>query len=419
MPSANIATDGMHHQHLSIEAGYVPSTTMALDNYVKRWLKTKSCHSVYAQLNIQNATSQGADYNHDYHNPTLSVGLRLNLNHGVTMHREADPAWGQLVPVDYDSRLGNIVTLYGKFSRPLWQHKRWQWSYYLGTGIGYSHTKYNTVDCIDNEFIGSHWNIYFTTGTFLSYRLSPMLSVKGGIDFSHHSNGALYRPNKGFNSVGPFISLESDLGSDPTQTTKNGTASTNNQTTSSCALPSASFRKYWFMELSVGGGAKTLLEDWQLTQFHTSPEDPNYRTSKFSVYGAFSLQADVLYRYARRWASGLGVDLFYGDYANHIAWLDAKEGYTQEPHSPWSIGIAFKHEVFYGNLSARMGFGYYLYRHMGVKAQETEKPYYERIGLFYTFPKLGGIAIGFNVNAHATKADFTELEIAIPFKLVR
>lgn len=404
--------DREHKQRLSVEAGYAPGTALALDNYVKRWLKTKHCHSVYAQINVQAPKFQGDDYNQDYNDPTLSLGLRLNLNHGVTMHRQADASWDQLVPVDYDSQLGNIITLYGKFSRPLWQNRHWQWSYYLGTGIGYSHTKYNTENCIDNEFIGSHWNIFFTAGTFLSYRITPSLSVKGGIDFSHHSNGALYRPNKGFNSFGPFIALESYLSNEKCLSEDNKTSSA-----SSALISSSMFHRYWFMEFSVGGGAKTLLEDWQHTQFHTNPTDPNYRTSKFSVYGAFSLQTDIMYRYARRWASGLGVDVFYGDYANHVARMDAANGYTQEPHSPWSVGIAMKHEVYYGNLSARMGIGYYLYRHMGIEAQTLEKPYYERIGLFYTFHKWNDIAIGFNVNAHATKADFTELEISIPVKL--
>ncbi len=410
--STSTIMDKEHKQRLSVEAGYAPGAALALDNYVKRWLKTKHCHSVYAQINIQSPKSQGDDYNQDYNDPTLSLGLRVNLNHGVTMHRLSDTAWGQLVPVDYDSQLGNIITLYGKFSRPLWKNQHWQWSYYLGTGLGYSHTKYNTTDCIDNEFIGSHWNIFFTAGTFLSYRITPNLNIKGGIDFSHHSNGALYRPNKGFNSFGPFIALESNLGNSKQQEGDKGATEAESHSAST-----SSFQRYWFLELSVGGGAKTLLEDWQLTQFHTNPSDPNYRTSKFSVYGAFSLQTDVMYRYARRWASGLGVDVFYGDYANRIAHLDAANGYTQEPHSPWSVGIAMKHEVYYGNLSARMGVGYYLYRHMGVEAKTIEKPYYERIGLFYTFHKWNCIAIGFNVNAHATKADFTEIELSIPFKL--
>ena len=52
------------------------------------------------------------------------------------MHR--DEPWGEARPVDYTSKLGNILTLYSTFNRPLYRSRRWQWGYYLGTGIGYT-----------------------------------------------------------------------------------------------------------------------------------------------------------------------------------------------------------------------------------------------------------------------------------------
>ena len=63
------------------------------------------------------------------------------------------------------------------------------------------------------------------------------------------------------------------------------------------------------------------------------------------------------------------------------------------------------------------GIGYYLFRHMGHGARELEKPYYERIGLHYLLPGLGGVSLGFSINAHATKADFTELQLSVPVRL--
>lgn len=180
-------------------------------------------------------------------------------------------------------------------------------------------------------------------------------------------------------------------------------------------FPSA-FRKQMYLEMSLGLGAKTLLEDWKKTQFHTSLDAPEYRTEKFNLYAAFSFQADLMYRYARRWASGIGMDAFYGCYSNHLKELDNADGFD-EGHSPWSLGIAAKHEVFYGNLSLRLGLGYYLFRKMGHSANEIEKPYYERVGLHYSFPALNGLAIGFNINAHLTKADFTEIQISYPIRL--
>ena len=112
----------------------------------------------------------------------------------------------------------------------------------------------------------------------------------------------------------------------------------------------------------------------------------------------------------------MGIDWFYGTYASHIADLDAQQGNVAK-HSPWSLGIAAKHEVFYHRLSLGLSFGWYLHRQMGYNALFNESRYYERIGLHYSFPVLGGLKAGINVKAHQTKADLTELVVAIPVRL--
>ncbi|MBQ9570113.1 MAG: hypothetical protein IJR30_01905, partial [Prevotella sp.] len=55
-----------------------------------------------------------------------------------------------------------------------------------------------------------------------------------------------------------------------------------------------------------------------------------------------------------------------------------------------------------------------LHRKMGELARQQEKSYYERIGINYVIPGLGGIKIGAHVKAHLTKADLTELVISVP-----
>ena len=60
---------------------------------------------------------------------------------------------GEAQPVDYTSKLGNFLTLYGTFNRPLYRSKHWQWGYYLGTGVGYTSLKYNQKNNIDNEYM--------------------------------------------------------------------------------------------------------------------------------------------------------------------------------------------------------------------------------------------------------------------------
>ena len=54
---------------------------------------------------------------------------------------------------------------------------------------------------------------------------------------------------------------------------------------------------------------------------------------------------------------------------------------------------------------------------MGRFAKDVEKPYYERVGVSYCFDKLGGMRLGFNIKAHFTKADYTELLLTMPIRL--
>lgn len=213
------------------------------------------------------------------------------------MRRYADPDWGQLQPVDFDTKLGNTVSLYLKFSRPLIRTSRFEVGYSLASGLGYSHHKYNKDTDPDNEFIGSRWLIYFATSIYASWRFADDWALKGAVDFYHHSNGALNRPNKGSNTLGPSFGVvympyyEHILNCNEN-------------------FIKPPFKKYFYLNFTAGIGGKVLHENWQLTQFNTAPYSQGYRTGRFHFYTAYSFQADCMYRYARRWASGLGADLF-------------------------------------------------------------------------------------------------------------
>ena len=89
---------------------------------------------VGAELNFAPSTDDDGTTD-DYNRPQFGVGVMLSLNHGVTMRRTPDAAWGQAEMVDYDSRLGNMATLYGSFLRPILRQGRWQVDYTLRTGI--------------------------------------------------------------------------------------------------------------------------------------------------------------------------------------------------------------------------------------------------------------------------------------------
>ena len=390
-------------KHWGADVEYVSGKAIVMDEYQKKWMKGKDNHTIGIRANYTPLPCDSDSFAAEYDYPTLSIGLRYSINNGITMHRSTDRYWPLIIPVDYDSKLGNIITLYGKFSRPLYRSSKWELDYSLAVGVGYSKNKYNTYNAIDNELIGSRWLIYFGAGLNATYRFTPQWGIKAGLEFYHHSNGALNRPNKGANIFGPSVALCYQPYAE--EVTKNRHTFT-----------PVGFERYWYMNITAGLGGKTMLEDWIHTQFETAPNESDYRTDRFNSYAAYSLQTDIMYRYARRWASGVGIDLFYGTYSSHIKEMDELKG-RHTKHSPWSIGIAAKHEVYYHNLSLAMSIGYYMFREMGHNAKANEKRYYERIGVHYTFPSLGGLTIGGNVKAHLTKADLTEFVVSYPIKL--
>lgn len=383
-----------------------PSWQMAMDKRVKQWLRKKQTFTIAAELHHMALPTDNDAFASDFGYPTITAGVRYAVNNQVRMHLQRYAELnGESVDVTapYESRLGNTISAYAAFARPLLRTPHWEADYALNIGLGYSHLKYNPHNDIDNELIGAHVLIYFGAGLHLTYHPVPEWGVRAGLEFVHHSNGALNRPNKGSNAVGPTLGIVY---------TPYYEAVSNHP-----LRLRPDFEKQWLLNFTLGVGAKTLLEDWNITQYHLPADDPDYATEHFRLYAAYSLQADVMRRYARRWASGVGLDLYYGTYYKRSREVDHFYNFMGEKYSPWSVGLALKHNVYYHNWSANMAFGFYLFRRMGREMTASETPYYERIGVHYHFPRLGGLSVGANVHAHLGKANFTELAVGMPITL--
>ena len=118
-----------------------------------------------------------------------------------------------------------------------------------------------------------------------------------------------------------------------------------------------------------------------------------------------------MFRYALRYASGIGFDALYEP--NNLDVETQKLGKRPE-QVMWSFGLAAKHEVYFRRLSMQMAIGYYLNRPFNEYSNTDEEyPFYERIGLRYNLPILKDcISVGYTVYAHLTKAYGTELVIS-------
>ncbi len=399
----SVAGDSLQWKHWCGAVSVLPGRVLVMDRYQGMWQKGKSNMAAGVEVGYTPLPADSDAFARDYDYPTVSLGLRYHWNHGVTMHRSQEYVGGTFQEADYDSRMGNAVSLYGTFSRPFFRNRHWTADYSLSFGTTYSPRKYNKENNVDNVLIGSRWLIYFGAGLHLAWHMADNWGLRAGLDYYHHSNGALNRPNKGANFVAPSLGVVYMPYYDEVTDGKK-------------RMPNRVFKPYWYWNLTAAAGAKTMEEDWKKTQYRTQAGQTDYRTEHFKLYAAYAFSADVMCRYRRRWASGLGVDVFYGTYASHVKQMDEEDGYDVK-HSPWSVGIAAKHEVFWHQFSLSMALGVYVYRHMGRLADTLEKPYYERVGLHYTFRRLGGLQLGVNVKAHYLKADYTEVSLGWPIRL--
>lgn len=113
----------------------VPGKVLALDRWARNEVVTNDTWALAGELRYTPQPGDDDSFAEDYGYPTFSVGFRYSFNHGTKLTR---------VEKDYYSVLGNVATVYGKFSRPILRTHGFELAYYLGTGVGYSHRKYDT-----------------------------------------------------------------------------------------------------------------------------------------------------------------------------------------------------------------------------------------------------------------------------------
>ena len=106
-------------------------------------------------------------------------------------------------------QLGNPVAFYlfqGARISSLapWLSLYYEWNFGLSAGWKPYDSYYNSY----NTMIGSKVNAYINANFYLSWRLSPRVSLLSGLTVSHFSNGNTKIPNAGLNTIGGNIGLE-------------------------------------------------------------------------------------------------------------------------------------------------------------------------------------------------------------------
>ena len=389
-----------------IEAGYGRGNVLKFDQWlIDDGLKDQKTQNFKLGYIYQTNAEEDCAYAADYNYPAFTFGLmvadlnriRLRYNpHGTR-------------PIGYDSRCGTSYVAYASFRRAFFRTESgWSADYTLGNGIGYNSHIYDRFKNVDNVLFGSHLSVYFNVAFALNYRYRQC-EFFAGTEFHHLSNGGIIRPNKGANILGvgggmryylqPYDSISFERKRMPFE------------------------EKRLYLNVAYASGIRGAQGEWlydanNYIWKNNDVDNIKYGKDGYQMCYYHVVSTDLMCRYARRYASGIGLDILYEPYNCDIE--TQKQGVRPE-EVKWSFGIAAKHEVYFRRLSMQMAIGWYLSRPFNEYSNTTEEyPYYERVGIRYNLPVWNNsVSVGYNIYAHLTKAYGTELVIDCKLPMIK
>lgn len=389
----------------AIEAGYGKGEALKFDQWLNKegGLKEGASQSFWAAYLYQTHADEQCAYASDYNYPAFTFGFLVADFNKVRLRY--NPRGTR--PIDYDSRCGTSYVLYASIRRAFFRtHSGWSADYRFGNGIGYNTHIYDRHTNVDNVMFGSRLSVYFDVAFALNYRYRQCEWFVGP-EFRHLSNGGIIRPNKGINKAGIEAGMRYYLQPYDSISFKRN------------HIPFEEKRLY--LNIAYASGLRGSQGEWlyDANNYIWSKNDVDnikYGKDGYTLCHYHQISTDLMYRYARRYASGIGLDVLYEPYNTSIE-IQQKVAGERPNNVNWSFGLAAKHEVYFRRLSMQIALGWYLSRPLNDYSNTADEyPFYERVGLRYNLPILNDcISVGYNIYAHVTKAYGTEL--VIDFKL--
>ncbi len=373
-------------KHLSVE-GQVSFGNMAkVDSEVKDVLLNKNLRFFDISLNYNTLPSDSSRFASIYNYPVFGLGLSIADFSNVCLTNQ--------------SSINNIYTLYGFIDRSLIRTNQLSFGYKLSAGLSYASNPYDPIKNPDNIFVSSPLMVYIGFGLNAKYKLTNQFAIGLSVEARHFSNGRLGMPNKGINILAAGVSASYFFDTQPSVYPK--------------MQQKEEYKNHFYYHFVLGGGLQSSLEEWNL--YSVAETDPDKKKKDFKKYPKFSFSGDAMYRYSRKYGTGVGVDVFYVPHTNKLKEWDAEllNGNTSLRYNPLSIGISLNQEVFYKNASLFAAFGYYAYRELGE--QNKESRFYQRAGFRYYIPPSNNIFFGASIKAHNFRmAEYLELSVGYKF----
>ncbi|MCX7863178.1 MAG: acyloxyacyl hydrolase [Bacteroidales bacterium] len=279
------------------------------------------------------------------------------------------PYWGFGV---YHANLGNptysgkAFASYTFFEIPIISQNFYTFHFKYAFGIAYLTKNYDYLHNYYNLVIGSPLNAFVDFGLINSLRIRH-LRLAFGITYTHYSNGAITKPNLGFNI--PSLSLTIGY--------------VNNVKPFKKDTSIISFKKTYEFHCLIAGGIR-----------QNSTSDP-YR------YFANTLAINLEKNISPKRKLGIGLDIFYDPS------IPQRFSFSYEkPYIPYiRYGTHLSHDWLFGDFSVTFHVGRYLYDHYLLDGW-----IYSRVGIKY---KLNShVQANILLKSHFAKADIIEFGVS-------
>lgn len=353
-----------------------------------------------ASLGFQTDPADSSAYARAFGFPMFSVGFSLARTQNFKFYDQT------VFP--------NLYSVYGSFERTLLRQQRFSAGYQLDFGVTYNPGRYDPVNNPGNNWLSSPFMAYFGAGAFAKFHVGKRWEVGADVMFRHFSNGRLALPNEALNALGAGIFARYRL------------SDYNYADYTSVGRIKSDFEKGMHYMLVLGGGVHTCMAEWNAyVESEPDPEKKKEAVAGLKRHPKLSLSFDAMYRYSLRYATGVGLDVFYSSNMEELEKSDrlfyGDEVVDKSPgYAPVSVGIAVVQEVYWHNLAVHVAIGAYPYRHKGVNGPEAKAVgdrergwHYEKAGLRYYFPKAGDTFVGFAIKSHSIKAEYLEFSVGI------
>lgn len=373
----------LDREHLSLRSrvysGYLFSNRVELESHV------------YPSIDFGAAVSTGPSdmdiYAHAYGYPSFGIASCVCMT--------------SLIEVPGASYFGNYYSLHGFFERDIWRCRNFAAGYSGEIGAAYNPVRYDPVSNPLNLYVSSAVMVHAAVGLHACWRLGEHAELGINLRAKHYSNGRTALPNLGLNMIEAGATLAWNLGKD---------SDGDSESYSSAGFhrdDEPDFDRGLHYGISAGGGVHCTKSDWSM--YNVRFTEPEKKSTVFKAYPRFSVAADVLYRYALKFSSGVSLEMFYVPDYKTLREND-KSVYGEDmvrgrKYSPVSLGVALNQEFHYRNFALHIAVGAYILKpELGLSNDVSWN--YQKAGLRYYIPEWKNIFFGMAVKAN----DFRESE---------